>query len=97
MIGIDTNVLVALAVAKHPDHAQAVAAFESELASGQEIVLSPAIAAELLHVITDPRRFVPPHTMSDAIAWLQAWEMRVVPRWITPTDAAIGLWLTWMQ
>ena len=97
MIRIDTNVLVALAALQHPDHARAVAAFEGELAKGEQFVLSGGIAAELLHVITDPRRFVTSHTMSEAVAWLKAWEARVSPKWIVPSEISIRLWLQWIE
>ena len=53
MIGIDANILVALAAKTHPNHAQAVAAFERELAADEVIVLAVSVAAEFLHVITD--------------------------------------------
>jgi predicted nucleic acid-binding protein len=96
MIGIDANVLVAIAAADHPNHSQAVTAFERELNSEEEIVLSPAIAAEFLHVVTDPRRLSPAQEMASAISWLQTWTTEVAPQWLLPTQAAIELWLKWM-
>ncbi len=69
MIGIDANVLVALAVAGHPHHARAVRAFEQILAAGEQIVLSVGVAAEFLHVVTDPRRIEPAREMPEAVTW----------------------------
>lgn len=69
MIGIDANVLVALAAKEHPHHSQAVGAFDRELAADEEIVLSPGVAAKFLHVVTDPRRITPALDMNDALAW----------------------------
>jgi predicted nucleic acid-binding protein len=97
MIGIDANVLVALAAEQHPNHALTVAAFERELAADEEIALSEAIAAEFLHVITDPKRITPAHEMSAAIAWLREWTTEVAPTWLTPTAASRELWWKWMD
>ncbi|MBI3418011.1 MAG: PIN domain-containing protein [Verrucomicrobia bacterium] len=96
MIGIDANVLVALAVKEHPSHSQAVSVFDRELTANEEVVLSPSVAAEFLHVVTDPRRITPAQEMTAAIFWLRAWATEVAPVWLTPNDAAIELWLKWM-
>jgi predicted nucleic acid-binding protein len=96
MIGIDANVLVALAAGEHPKHAQAVAGFERELAADEEFSLSPAVAAEFLHVVTDPRRLTPAQAMPEAIRWLRTWTTEVAPLWLAPNEAAIELWLKWM-
>lgn len=64
MTGIDANVLVALAAQSHPSHSQAVRVFESELSADEEFVLSPSVAAEFLHAVTDPRRLTPALEMS---------------------------------
>lgn len=59
--------------------------------------MSPSVAAEFLHVVTDARRITPALDMNDALAWLQAWATEVAPVWLTPNDAAIELWLKWMD
>jgi len=96
MIGVDANVLVALAAGTHPDHSQAVTVFQAELAAGEEIVLSLSVAAEFLHVVTDPRRLTPAQPMPDAIRWLREWNTEVAPTWLTPNAEAIERWLKWM-
>lgn len=97
MIGIDANVLVALAVGEHPQHGPAVRAFEQELAAGEEIVLSAGVGAEFLHVVTDPRRITPAREMAEAVAWLRAWGAEVGPLWLTSGELALQLWLRWMD
>jgi len=97
MIGLDTNVLVSLAATDHPDRQRALAAFARELSKSEEIVLSPAVAAEFLHVITDPRRYISAQSMPEAVAWLRSWNIKVAPRWIIPNESAIKLWLQWME
>jgi predicted nucleic acid-binding protein len=97
MTGIDANVLVALAVGEHPNHAPVVTAFDRELAAEEEIVLAPSVAAEFLHVVTDPRRITPARDMAEAVAWLRARNREVAPLWLTPNEPAIQLWLKWME
>jgi predicted nucleic acid-binding protein len=97
MIGIDANVLVALAAEQHPHHSLAAAAFERELAANEEIVLSEAIAAEFLHVITDSKRITPALEMPAAITWLREWTTEVAPTWLCPTTASRELWWKWME
>ena|ERR1017187_9449047 len=96
MIGIDANVLVALAVGQHPNHSQAVKAFNRELSSDEQIVLSSGVAAEFLHVVTDAKRITPAREMAEAIDWLRVWNREVSPSWLSPSEAAIQLWLQWM-
>jgi len=79
MTGIDANVLVSLAAQSHPSHSQAVTVFQRELAADEEFVLSLSVAAEFLHVVTDPRRLTPALEMTDAIRWLREWSAEVDP------------------
>ena len=97
MIGIDANVLVALALAEHPSHSSAVGAFDRELAAAEKMVLAPGVAAEFLHVVTDPKRISPPREMAEAVAWLRSWNGEVAPLWLTTSEPAIQLWWKWME
>jgi predicted nucleic acid-binding protein len=96
MIGIDANVLVALAAQSHPNHSQAAAVLERELSADEEIVLSSSVAAEFLHVVTDPRRLTPALEMIEAIRWLREWSAEVAPIWLNTNDDATERWLKWM-
>jgi predicted nucleic acid-binding protein len=96
MIGIDANVLVALAAQEHPSHSQAATVFDRELAADEEFALSLSVAAEFLHAITDPRRLTPALEMPDAILWLRDWSTEVAPIWLTSNQQAIEVWLKWM-
>ena len=97
MIGIDANVLVALAIGQHPKHSQAVEIFDRELAADGQIVLSSSIAAEFLHVVTDAKRIAPVREMKEAIEWLRTWNKEVEPIWLSPNEEANQLWLKWMN
>jgi predicted nucleic acid-binding protein len=96
MIGIDTNVLVALASKTHPCHSSVVTIFQRELDADEEIFLSSSVAAEFLHVVTDPKRLAPALSMTAAIDWLRRWSFEVTPQWLASNDTTIKLWLKWM-
>lgn len=97
MTGLDTNVLVALALANHPDHSRAVAEVERLRNDGEELVISPSVAAEFLHVVTDAKRVSPAREMREAIEWFESWNRAVSPRWVEFSDQALRLWMRWMR
>jgi toxin-antitoxin system PIN domain toxin len=68
-VGLDTNVLVAAHVPGSPWH-EAVRAYLMRLLADQETVLvvTPLVLHELVHVVTDARRFEPVLSMSEALA-----------------------------
>jgi predicted nucleic acid-binding protein len=67
--GLDTNVLVYAHVASLPEHEVVRAYLEGQLARRDvTLILTPSVLHELIHVITDPRRFDPPVEMSEALA-----------------------------
>jgi len=67
--GVDTNVLIYAHMPGSPHHA-AVRSFLLDQLSRDEValVITPAILHELVHVVTDGRRFDPPISMIDAVA-----------------------------
>lgn len=71
MTGLDCNILVQLALRDHPANARTVSVVQSEVKNGSQIVFPPLIISEFLHVVTDPRRFSPPLTMTQALDWTQ--------------------------
>jgi predicted nucleic acid-binding protein len=97
MIGIDANVLVALAIEEHPMHAAAIETLEREVASDEQFAHSTAIASEFLHVVTDPRRVDPVQDMAAAVTWLRAWNLEIRPSWLVSTAPVVELWLEWME
>lgn len=68
-IGLDTNVLIHAHVPAM-EHHEAVRdlLFRQLSAQGVRLVLTPLVLHELVHVISDPRRFEPPVPMSEAVA-----------------------------
>jgi predicted nucleic acid-binding protein len=69
MLGVDTNVLIYAHIPALAQHAT-VRAHLLELLADPDVVLAitPAVIHELVHVITDARRFDPPVTMAEAVA-----------------------------
>ena len=83
-IGVDTNVLVYAHMPSMSQHGAVRAHLLSRLEdSDTTLVLTPAILHELIHVITDARRFDPPVTMAEAIAtariYLDASNVECIP------------------
>jgi len=73
-LGVDTNVLVHAHVAASPMHERVHAYLRSLLVQeGIEIVLSPLVLHEFLHVVTDARRFDPPIGMPTALRIAQGY------------------------
>jgi predicted nucleic acid-binding protein len=70
--GVDTNVLIYAHMPGLPYHPQ-VRSFLLDQLSRDEVtlVITPAILHELVHIVTDGRRFDPPVSMADAIALAQ--------------------------
>jgi len=68
-VGVDTSVLVCAHVASLAEH-PAARTFLKGLLDRPDvtIVVTPAVLHELVHVITDPRRFDPPVVMAEALA-----------------------------
>jgi predicted nucleic acid-binding protein len=67
--GLDTNVLVYAHVPAMPGHGEVKRFLEEQLAQASTtLVLTPLVLHELIHVLTDGRRFDPPVCMDEAIA-----------------------------
>lgn len=90
--GVDTNVLVYVhmpALAGHEVVGAALTAFVRR--PGTSLVLSPLVLHELVHVITDPRRFDPPVPMSEAVALAGGYLRRTNVTCVDATGTAMEL------
>jgi predicted nucleic acid-binding protein len=95
--GLDTGFLVAAEVLEHAEHAAARDTLTRLLATGDLIVIAPQVLAEFIHIVTDPRRFAHPLTMTAAHRLAeQWWTAREVVRGF-PDDAATRQFLDWLQ
>jgi predicted nucleic acid-binding protein len=67
--GLDTNVLIYAHVATFPEHEAVRSFLAGQLArKGVTVALTPGVLHELVHVLTDARRFAPPVSMVEALA-----------------------------
>ena len=63
MIGLDSNILVQLALEDHPAHRATLNSVQAEIERDVRLVFPSFILDEFLHVVTDERRFNPPLKM----------------------------------
>jgi predicted nucleic acid-binding protein len=94
--GVDTTFLVEVEVAGHPNHETARTRLDALLSQGDSLAIAPQVLAEFVHVVTDPKRFSRPLTVSQAVVRAQVWwDAREVVR-IFPTDDSCRLFLEWL-
>ena len=97
MTGLDCNILVQLALQDHPANAATVAVVQAEAQRGGRLVFPSLVINEFLHVITDPRRFSPPLTMTEALDWTEAFLTNPAVRVIEPAAESAPQTLRWMR
>jgi predicted nucleic acid-binding protein len=89
MIGLDCNILVQLAFAEHPLNTKSHAIVGAEIESGTDLVFPSLVITEFLHIATDARRFSPPFTMPEAMAWVQEFMTNPAVRLLEPTQVSL--------
>ena len=97
MTGLDCNILVQLALQDHPANAATVAVVQAEAQRGGRLVFPSLVINEFLHVITDPRRFSPPLTMTEALDWTEAFLTNPAVTVIEPSAESAPQTLRWMR
>ena len=95
--GLDTGFLVAAEVAEHADHSAARQTLARLVAAADRIAIAPQILAELIHVVTDPRRFTEPLSMEEARQVAQQWWTATEVDHAFPNDAATQQFQAWLQ
>ena len=97
MTGLDSNILVQLALQDHPANLATIAAVQAEAQQGRRLVFPSLVADEFLHVITDARRFSPPLTMTEALDWLENFVANPAVGVLEPTPETLRQTLRWMR
>lgn len=97
MTGLDSNILVQLALQDHPANAATVAAAQTETQNGNRLVFPSLVVDEFLHVITDERRFSPPLTMIEALDWMENFLSNPAVGVLEPTPESLRQTLRWMR
>jgi predicted nucleic acid-binding protein len=95
--GLDTCILVAYEAASHPKHADSEALFRQCLSNGDDFALAPQVLAELVHVLTDQKRFAQPLTRDAALRRAEMWWTASEVTQVFPTDAAVNTFVGWMN
>lgn len=97
MIGIDTCFLVDLDACESPRHDGAVALFTKWLSTEQQLAVCNNVFLEYQHIMTDPKRFVTPLTMAQAIdrTWYWAEQDRI--RVLYPNDESFKCAQMWLS
>jgi predicted nucleic acid-binding protein len=97
MTGLDSNILVQLALQDHPQNSATVLAVQAEVQKGNRLVFPSLVVAEFLHVITDARRFSPPLTIIEALDWIEKFMSNSSVGLMEPTPQSISHTLRWMR
>lgn len=80
-LGIDTDVLVSWVMRGTARHAAARRLFAQEVEAGGRLGLTPQVLWELVHVVSDPRRFERPLAMPEALRRVrELWDAPEVAR-----------------
>ena len=97
-IGLDSNILVQLALETHARHLATRALVEAEWEMENELVFPSLVVTEFLHVVTDPKRFAnAPFSMVEALEWIEAFVSNSGIRILEPTEYTLALTLSWMK
>lgn len=97
MIGADTTFLVQLELREAPRHDAARAVLKREvLDAGEPLGLTPAVVAEFIHVVTDPKRFERPLTMGEAAQRASYWWNAGETQHLYPTAESMSLFFQWL-
>ena len=97
MTGLDSNILVQLALQDHPANVATIAAVQSETQRGHRLVFPSLVVDEFLHVITDARRFSPPLTMLEALDWVENFAANPAVSLLEPTPETLRQTLRWLR
>jgi predicted nucleic acid-binding protein len=97
MIGLDTSILVAHAIAEHPRHQASRRWLDDAVARNETFALTSGILAEFIHIVTDGRRFETPLGIADALARAAYWSEAREVTLLASDEAANALWLRWLD
>ncbi len=91
-LGVDTSFLVRVTMAGCDGHAESHAFLHREFVSGRhQLAVATPVLAELIHIVTDARRFGNPMTLPQAIAAARYWWSAAETVRVYPSAAAAEL------
>jgi predicted nucleic acid-binding protein len=95
--GLDTCFIVAFEAASHSQHTAVHALVRQCLSNGDDFALAPQVLAELIHVLTDQRRFTQPLSMTAALRRAEMWWRASEVTQVFPTDNVVTTFVGWMN
>ena len=95
--GLDTSFLVAVEASSHEAHASCRAQLQKLLKAEDVFALSPQVLAEFIHVVTDPKRFSSPLTLTQATERAEIWWNAAEVTHVFPTAESTLLFLGWLE
>lgn len=95
--GLDISFVVQVEVWSHPGHIGARATRDRLLDAGDRFALAPQVLAELIHIVTDERRFARPLSIDEALSRAEAWwtAEEVVPA--LPNEHTVPRFIAWLR
>jgi predicted nucleic acid-binding protein len=97
ILGLATGFLVAVGVVQHAQHVAARATLEKCIAGGDLVAVAPQVLAELIHIVTDRRRFTEPLEMGVALRLAEQWWTAREALRVFPDHAATWQFLAWLR
>jgi predicted nucleic acid-binding protein len=97
-LGVDTTFLVQVEIAESAGHAKAMAFLEGRvIGRRQALAVAPQALLELVHIVTDGKRFQRPLTMEKALERSAFWWNAREVRQALPTAETFRLFHDWMR
>ena len=96
-VGVDTNVLITAALPGLRGHVRVRRALTELLESNALVALTPEILHELVHIVTDGRRFDQPLSMGEALALARVYLHRSNVELLSTDEVATSLAFSWME
>ena len=94
--GIDSSFLIALEIREHEQHRLAHELVDRCITAGNRFALTPEILAEFIHVACDPRRFVQPLLLSEALRVARDWWEAAETEQLHTDAASVAVFFDWM-
>lgn len=94
--GLDTSFIVGVEMGDHARHGRAREFLVKAIANGARFALAPQVMAELVHVLTDAKRFAHPLTVQRAVQRAESWWNAVEVQPVYPGDAAVKQYCEWL-
>lgn len=93
--GLDTGFLVAATIAEHSLHPNAKSVLVQLLKNGDRFSIAPQVLAELIHILTDPKRFSKPLSVDDARDLAEQWWNATDVDHVYPDNDATVQFISW--